>query len=83
MDPAMIAMAVAYMEGAIRNGTDPETFAGSARSQIPDSVINALRARGVDAFLSDVASLEASSPLHSIAGRTWVREVAAVLVGGA
>jgi hypothetical protein len=81
VDPTVVAQAVQFMEGAFRNGTEPEAFAASARSLVPDSVVNALRAQGVDVFLSNVAQLDASSSLHSIAGKTWARKVVAMLVG--
>lgn len=82
VDPELVKMAVTYMEGAFRAGTTPEIFATSASSRVPDGVVHSLRARGVDDFLSDVAQLESGSPLYTIAGKLWVRKVAAILVDG-
>lgn len=81
LDPAMVAQAVAYMEGAIRNNTPPETFASSARNLVPPSVLGQLRTRGVDDFLQSVAKLAPDSPLYTINGKNWARKVAAILIG--
>ena len=75
-------VAVTFMEAAIRNGTPPETFAESAKSAIPADILHYLESEGVDAFLSDVAELESSSPLRSQNGRNWIRKVAKYLLEG-
>jgi hypothetical protein len=83
IDPAVVTQVVGYLEGAFTNGTDPEIFARSAKPNVSDQMLMAIRdVGGVDAFLSKVAKLPASSPLlSSQLGRNWVRKVGKVLVG--
>lgn len=81
VDPAMIKTALEYMEGAFRSGVDPKTFADSARPMIPDSILGAIRALGIDAFMVKVAQLPGTSPLATQGGRNWRRKVAAHLLG--
>lgn len=76
-----MAKAIAFMEAAYRNATDPAMFAASARNMLPEDIMTALKAVGVDVFLSKVAKLQSGSPLATIQGRTWVRRVAAHLLG--
>jgi hypothetical protein len=75
-------IAVTFIENAIRNGTDPQVFAESAKSVIPADLLRYLESEGVDSFLSDVAQLESSSPLRSQNGRNWIRKVAKYLIEG-
>lgn len=83
LDQATVDLVVGYLERAFSAGTDPEIVAQSGRAQVPDDVLKAIRdLGGVDAFLSKVAKLPASSPLlSSQTGRSWVRKVGKALVG--
>lgn len=78
---ADMAKAVTFMEAAIRNQTDPAMFAASARNMLPDDILTALKRVGVDAFLAKVAKIQTGSPLATVQGRAWVRQVAAYLLG--
>jgi hypothetical protein len=81
LDPVEVTVAVQFMESAYRNDTDPSQFASTARSVVPDSVLQALRSLGVDRFLEDVAKLDPQSPLRStVAGKNWARKVAEALL---
>lgn len=83
LDQGTVDLVVGYLERAFSAGTDPEIVAQSGRAQVPDDVLKAIRdLGGVDAFLSKVAKLPASSPLMSSqTGRNWVRKVGKALVG--
>lgn len=81
VDPATVKMAIEYMTSAYQAGTKPEDFAESARPMIPQSVLGAIRALGIDEFLSKVAQLDGTSPLATQSGRNWRRRVAAKLLG--
>lgn len=81
--PATIKISVDYLESAYRNGQDPTEVATSVRSMIPVDVINAIRKLGIDGFLTNVAKLDASSPLSSQAGRNWTRKLGKALLGDA
>lgn len=78
---ATIKVAVEFLETAFRNGQDPTEVATSVRSMIPSEVLGAIRDRGVDGFLTDVAKLDGSSPLASQAGRNWSRKLGKALLG--
>lgn len=80
IDPEEVKVAVSFMEGAFNNETPPEVFASTARNLIPGGIMTALKAQGVDAFLSNVAVLEPGSPLGTQAGRNWIRKVADALM---
>ncbi len=81
LDPTEVTIAVQFMEGAYRNDTDPAQFASTARSVVPNTVLQALRSLGVDRFLEDVAKLDPQSPLRStVAGKNWARKVAEALL---
>lgn len=80
--PTTIKVAVDFLENAYRNNHDPEQVATSVRSMIPPEVFAAIRERGVDGFLADVAKLDGASPLASQGGRNWSRKVGKALVGG-
>jgi hypothetical protein len=81
VDPATVKMALDYMTSAFQSGTTPEDFAESARPMIPQSVLGAMRALGIDEFMSKVAQLDGTSPLATQSGRNWRRKVAAKLLG--
>ena len=77
-----LKMASQFMESAYRNGTDAPTFAKTARNSVPNGILLYLRKSGVDDFLNRV-DVDPSSPLATVAGRNWIREVATSLLGGA
>jgi hypothetical protein len=77
-----MSRAVTFMEAAIRNDTDPAVFAATARNMLPDDLLQALKRLGVDVFLNKMAKIETGSPLASVAGRMWVRQVAQFLIEG-
>jgi hypothetical protein len=81
VDPDMVAQAVSFMEGAYRSGTDPKTFADSARPMVPPTVLGAIRTLGVTDFLIKVAKLDGTSALMTQSGRNWAKKVAAHLLG--
>jgi hypothetical protein len=74
--------AVMFLEAALRNNTDPAVFAASARNMLPDDVLDGLKRLGVDNFLNKMAKIQTGSPLASVAGRMWVRQVAQFLLEG-
>jgi hypothetical protein len=80
--PDQVAAAVAFMENAINNGTDPAAFGATARNLIPADILLYIQQVGVDAFLTQVANLEANSPLATQHGRNFARKVAKFLVEG-
>lgn len=77
-----MAKAVAFMETAIRNGTDPAMFAASARNMLPNDILEGLRRLGVDVFMAKMAKLQTGSPLATVAGRAWARQVVEFLMTG-
>jgi len=83
VDPAMVKQAIDYMTSAFTSGTKPEDFADSARPMVPQSVLGAIRALGIDEFMSKVAQLDGTSPLATQSGRNWRRRVANRLLGEA
>lgn len=82
IDPADLAKAVTFIEAAIRNGTEPEIFARSARNMMPEAILLHLRHRGVDEFLNNMPQLQSGSPLTTVPGRVWVKKVAKFLIEG-
>lgn len=82
-NPGEVRVAIMFMENAIKNGTEPETFAESARSAIPADILRYIEAKGPDAFLDEMANqLEPSSPLRGQTGRNFVRKVSKYLLTG-
>lgn len=77
-----LARAIAFIEAAVRNGTEPEVFGATARNMVPASILSVIKRQGVDHFLNNVAQLEDGSPLATVAGRNWVRKVARFLLEG-
>jgi hypothetical protein len=73
-------MAVNFMENAVRNGTDPTKFAQTARNLVPGDVLSFIQRVGIDTFLDKV--IDANSPLASVRGRQFARQVAKILVQG-
>lgn len=82
INPADVKIAVNLLEGAFKNGTDPVTFAESARSMVPGDILGVVKQIGVDAFLKDVAQLDSTSPLATMGGRTFLRKVVKYLTDG-
>lgn len=84
-EPDEIEAAIKFMEGAIQNNRDPEQFAQSAASLIPQDVLRYIQKVGVDHFLNHVASsfLEPGSPLTQQHGRNFARQVGKALIGDA
>jgi len=81
IDDKSIEIATQYIEAAYRNGIDPKVFANSARSSIPGPILEYVRGKGIDSFLDNVAKLDGSSALTTVAGREYVRNVAKCLLG--
>jgi len=80
--PDEMEMAVNFINNAIRSGnTTAEQFARTAQALIPHDVIAYLGSVGVDRFFSQ-AKLEPGSPLTSIKGRQFVRQVHRFLMTG-
>ena len=82
VDPAEVAIAINFMENAVRNGTSPEEFAKTARNLVPTDILEFIAAVGVDDFLNQVAHLEPGSPLTTQNGRNFARGVAKYLLEG-
>jgi hypothetical protein len=82
LDPAVVKQIIEYLERAFANNTEPEVFAQSSRSMVPEEILTAIsQLGGVDPFLAKVAKLPSTSPLASQAGKNWVRKVGKALVG--
>ena len=87
VDPAQVALLIAYLERAYAGKQDPEVVAQSGRSSVPDEVLTWIRANdteatsGVDLFMMKVAKLPSTSPLSTQSGRNWLRKVGQALVG--
>lgn len=82
-DGKELAAAIAFIEQAIANGSDPAQFAQGARALIPAEVLEFIKTVGVDGFLAKVAELKPDSPLASQVGRNFVRTASKVLGVGA
>ena len=80
--PAEVKIAINFMENAFEAGQEPATFAMSAKSMIPGSILKYMESVGIDKFLNEVANLDSNSPLRNQAGRTFIREVAKFLLEG-
>jgi hypothetical protein len=76
-----IKVSVDYLENAYRNNHDPEAVATSVRSMIPAEVMTAIKSLGIEKFLTDVAKVDAESPLSSQGGRNWARKLGKALIG--
>lgn len=81
LEDAEVKAAVSFIESAFQAGTDPGVFARSARSMVPAAILQYLAQVGVDPFLDRVAKLDSGSPLASVAGRKYIRDVADHLLG--
>ncbi|MDX1421557.1 MAG: hypothetical protein R3322_00365 [Kiloniellales bacterium] len=82
VDPADIKKAVLLLEAAYRNNTPATVLAQSARNMIPQGILAYVKREGIDAFLNKVATIEDGSPLATVAGRDYVRQVAKFLLEG-
>lgn len=81
LDPADVKKAIPFIENAIRAGRTPEEFAASAATMAPKPIMRALRKKGVEWFLDHV-DLDDGSPINTQEGRTFLRNVAAILTKG-
>lgn len=87
MDPDQVRQLISYLEHAYANNQDPAILAQSSRSMVPDNVLAFIRENttadmsGVDQFMRKVANLPGTSPLASLAGKTWLRKVGKALLG--
>lgn len=75
-----VAIAVNFMENAVRNGTPPEKFAQTARSLVPGDILALIHRVGIDTFLDKV--VQPGSVLTTLRGRQFARAVAQVLLTG-
>lgn len=74
-----VKLALTFLESAYRNGQTAKVVAASARNLIPGDILAYIDAHGVDEFLK-LAQIEPGSPLATVAGRMYLREVAALIV---
>lgn len=74
-----LMQAVGFVENAIKNSIPPATFAQGARSQIPGSILEAIKTHGVDNFINSLPLIE-GSPLRTVAGKSYLRAVIKILV---
>jgi len=81
LNASEVQTAVLFLESAVANGTDPATFAGSARTMVPGDILSAIEAYGIERFLVEVARVPDSSNLLTIAGRKFLKKVAQILAG--
>lgn len=81
IDQEVVTRMVDYLERAFQANQDPEIFAQSSRTMVPDEVLAAIRDHGVEVFMSKVAKLPGTSPLSTQAGKNWLRKVGKALVG--
>ena len=81
IDQEKVDRLVDYVERAFQANQDPEIFAQSSRSMIPEEILSAIRDHGVDVVLSKMAKLPGTSPLATQAGKNWMRKVGTALVG--
>lgn len=75
-----IKRAVDFMENAVKNNTSPAAFASAARNLVGADVLKFIQRVGIDKLLDTV--VEPGSPLTTVRGRQFARQVAATLVGG-
>lgn len=78
VDPKELALAIPFIEQAIRNDTDPAEFAQTVRAMVPGPVISALLVDGVDGLLGQI-QLDAGSPLTSQLGQNFMGKVVKAL----
>lgn len=81
IDPEKVAMATMFLQTAFANNHDPVNVATTARSAVPEEILQAIRDHGVDDFLNKVAKLPSTSPLSTQAGRNWTRKLGKALIG--
>jgi hypothetical protein len=81
IDPEQVRLATMFMLNGYQNGTEPLTFAESARPHVSKEILGALQTMMLDDFLTKVAQLDGTSPLRTQAGRNWLRKVVKHLLG--
>jgi hypothetical protein len=70
-----LAIAISFMENAIRGGAPAESFGATARNLVPADVLAyIMQFETIDAFLNQV-KLTPGSPLTSVVGRRFARAV--------
>lgn len=77
-----VALAVTFMENAIRSNASPATFGQTARNLMDGATLAYIQQAGVDDFLNQVARLEPGSPLTTQKGRNFARAVHKFLTEG-
>lgn len=82
VDPTNVALAVEFLESAYRSGTEPAKVAQSIVSVTPADVVAKIREIGIDAFLDEFTSVNPNSPIGTLAGRNFLRNVAKILIDG-
>jgi hypothetical protein len=80
-DPNEVRLALSFMESAIQNGTDPASFAATAKSAVPGDVLAYIEKVGIDEILN-AANLPQDSLLRTQKGRNFSRAVARYLLEG-
>lgn len=77
---AELATAVAYIEAAISNNTDPADFAKSVIGIVPKPLLEVMKTQGVESLIQAVVQSNAASPIVTQAGRFFLKKVAKALV---
>lgn len=89
VDASQVLLITNYLEKAFLGRTDPAVVAQSAMTVIPEKILGWIRDNdgrgmsGVDLFMSKVAKLPSTSPLVTMGGRKWLREVSRALTQSA
>jgi len=78
VDQETIKQALAFLEAAAANGTDPAAFAASVVSMVPSSILGYVREHGVNTFLK-AAGAVSGSPLTQMSGKNWLKDVVKAL----
>ncbi len=82
VDPTNVALAVEFLESAYRSGAEPARVAQSIVSVTPADVVAKIREIGIDSFLDEFTSVNPNSPIGTLAGRNFLRNVAKILIDG-
>ncbi len=73
------AKALAFLEAAVRNGTEPETAASGVRTVLDGTIIAAIKHEGIDEFAERVLKPDSHSPLCTQAGKVFLRAMVKAL----
>lgn len=84
LDPNAVRRALSFMESSYKNGTEPGDFARSAKSMIPQDILQMLSERGPEAGADHILDeyAEPNSALNQVNGRQWARKVVRFLLRG-